>query len=148
MKIRPSVWCALCIGALCQAQVANASCLLTGPAAIKGTYGWAVQGYNIQPAEPNTPKPPPTYLAIAGTYTFDGKGKVSRKFDISADGNIIENLTDAGTYTVNPDCTAIAKITAPQFIETIKITILQGGAILTFINATPTVVLAGQLIRQ
>jgi hypothetical protein len=87
-------------------------------------------------------------LAIAGTYSFDGNGHVTRKFDISIDGKIKQGESDSGTYIVNPDCTATATITTPWVTETIKLTIVQGGATIMFINATPTVVLAGQLIRQ
>lgn len=43
--------------------------------------------------------------AIAGIGTFDGAGNFTDLYTQSIDGQVVRNVTDHGTYTVNPDCT-------------------------------------------
>ena len=43
-------------------------------------------------------------IAVVGTFTFDGNGAITGASTSSQNGNIGQG-TQAGTYTVNPDCT-------------------------------------------
>ncbi len=121
--------------------VALADC---GTSSIGGTYGFAVDGFGIEVGKKLGSAVP---VAVAGTYTFFADGTVKRVFTISASGEI-GDATDSGSYTVNPDCTGSASINTPFGVETIKLTIIQGGKAVYFINATTGIVLAGRMERQ
>ena len=140
----------LCFPFYADAQISKAKSSIRCAAMLDGVYGWAVQGYQVPsvPTDPGRPKQSANLLAIAGTYTFDGKGKVARNFDMSVNGEIEQGLSDSGVYVVRPDCTATATIDTPFGPEDIKLTILQNGATIMFINVKQSVVLAGQLIRR
>ncbi|MBV8830268.1 MAG: hypothetical protein JO108_13670 [Acidobacteriaceae bacterium] len=65
-------------------------------ATLKGSYGF-VTGAIVVPA--NTPR------GVVGLWNFDGQGKFTNNtLTVNNDGTILR-LTDAGTYTVNADCT-------------------------------------------
>ena len=111
---------------------------------IVGTYGFAVDGFGTK-AGKNVGSSAPA--AIAGTYNFFPDGTVTRFFTLSVAGEI-GDATDSGSYAVNADCTGSASINVFFGVETIKLTIVQGGAAIYFINATPGIVLAGRMERQ
>lgn len=127
--------------ALLPPGVALASC---GTSTIVGSYGFAADGFGIQVGKKLDSAVP---VAIAGTYNFFADGSVKRIFTISTSGEI-GDATDSGSYTVNEDCTGRASINTPFGVETIKLTIIQGGKAVYFINATTGIVLAGRMERQ
>jgi hypothetical protein len=66
-------------------------------ASLKGNFGLTCQGtFGGLPA------------AEVGIATYDGKGKVSGKSTISANGTILPDVPFEGTYTLNADCTGLA----------------------------------------
>jgi hypothetical protein len=67
---------------------------------ISGTYGFAVQGFNMRLGDPAAKS---TAYALIGTMSFHADGTVSRAFTLSLAGQIL-SATDSGTYTVNEDC--------------------------------------------
>jgi hypothetical protein len=50
-------------------------------------------------------------VSVAGTFTFDGKGTVSRALSLSFAG-VISPYEDTGSYQVHPDCTASASFSS------------------------------------
>jgi hypothetical protein len=70
-------------------------------ATLRGSYGYTAEGTLLP-----TIAPPPSAgpFAEIGRQTFDGRGNTEATATASANGNIVE-LTIAGTYTVNSDCT-------------------------------------------
>ena len=62
----------------------------------KGTYGFALIG-SIVGVGP---------IATSGTTNFDGEGSDSGEFTVTT-STTVQHFTFTGTYTVNPDCTAM-----------------------------------------
>jgi hypothetical protein len=84
------IFAAAMVGASPSAQARQCS-----NATLKGAYGF--QGFaTILPA--GTPR------ALIGRFTLDGAGRWSAALTMNDNGTI-RRITDAGTYTVNPDCT-------------------------------------------
>jgi hypothetical protein len=67
-------------------------------ATLSGTYVYASDGVQIR-GEDRVP------FANAGVDVYEGAGKIEGVFSVSFNGQIAQNLTLAGTYTVNADCT-------------------------------------------
>ncbi|MBV9443066.1 MAG: hypothetical protein JO217_10255 [Acidobacteriaceae bacterium] len=65
-------------------------------ATLKGSYGFVTGGI-VVPA--NTPR------GVVGRWNFDGQGNFTINTLTINNGGTILHLTDAGTYTVNADCT-------------------------------------------
>ena len=71
-----------------------------------------------------------------GVIAFDGTGDFSVSLTGVAHG-VVSNETDAGTYTVNPDCTGSFSITTgPAAGLTFNMAIIGGGAEIFGINTT------------
>ena len=70
-------------------------------ATLEGSFGYTSTG-TLLPSY--VPPPFAGPFGEVGRQTFDGKGKTKATATLSANGNIQE-VTIAGTYTVNPDCT-------------------------------------------
>jgi len=84
--------------ALAIAPAANADDKGCSNASLKGTFVRKDTGTVLLPAAAAGP------TAKVGTLTFDGNGAVSGAGVASRSGTIVE-VTDTGTYTVNPNCT-------------------------------------------
>jgi hypothetical protein len=98
-------------------------------------------------AHPGTPGPS-FPVAIAGTYTFNVDGTVTRSFVVSS-GGVIVSASDSGTYTVNADCSGAAVFpNTPLGVETFDLTIVGGGNAIHFINTTTGIALAGRMEKQ
>jgi hypothetical protein len=70
-----------------------------------------------------------------GVLAFDGAGTFSVSFTDVQQGVVAPTETDAGTYTVNPDCTGSLSITTgPGAGATFNIVIIGGGAEIFGIN--------------
>lgn len=84
------IFASVIAGAMPSAQARQCS-----NATLKGAYGF--QGFaTIIPA--GTPR------ALIGRFILDGAGNWSATLTMN-DNGAIRRITDAGTYTVNPDCT-------------------------------------------
>jgi hypothetical protein len=71
-----------------------------------------------------------------GVLAFDGSGTLSISFTDVFHG-VVSTETDAGTYTVNPDCTGSASVTAgPSAGITFNVVIIGDGAELFGNNTT------------
>jgi hypothetical protein len=86
---------ALALGIAPTAKAYNKGC---SDASLTGTFAYTLTETVIAP--PSIAGP----AAEVGTQTFDGKGATTGTAMLSANGTIFQ-LTFAGTYTVNPDCT-------------------------------------------
>jgi hypothetical protein len=84
--------------ALGMAPAAKADYKGCSNASLHGTFAYTLTETVIAPPSIAGPS------AEVGTQTFDGKGATTGTATLSANGNIFQ-LTFAGTYTVNPDCT-------------------------------------------
>jgi hypothetical protein len=101
---RASLW-ALCVGILVGVEVlgvvvghADNDAVTCSVATLSGTYVYASNGVLIR-GQDRVP------FAAAGLDVFDGAGQVNGVFSISFNGQITQNLTLSGTYTVNANCT-------------------------------------------
>jgi len=86
---------ALALGIAPAAKADNKGC---SNASLTGTFAYTLTETVIAPPAIAGPS------AEVGTQTFDGKGATTGTATLSANGTIFQ-LTFAGTYTVNPDCT-------------------------------------------
>jgi len=109
---------------------AQASC---STSTISGTYGFAVQGFTLKPGDPVAKS---TSYALIGTVTFNAYGTVNRAFTLDAAGQVTSVDTNAGTYTVNPNCSGSIAFDAPFGLETFSFTIVGKGAAILFLNTT------------
>ena len=125
------------------APTANADDKGCSNATLKGTFAYIGTGFNVTPASAAGP------FAEVGTQTFDGKGATSTTFTASANGNIFQ-VTLAGTYSVNPDCTGTFNLAAPAIGITIPIffVIGDGGNEFKALETLPGVVVTRLGRRQ
>jgi hypothetical protein len=84
--------------ALGVAPAANAADKGCSNATVKGTFSQRGTGFITAPPTMAGP------MANVGTLTFDGNGGVTGSVINSLNGTTVSG-TEAGTYTVNPDCT-------------------------------------------
>ena len=92
-------------------------------ATLKGNYGVSWQGFDI--LKGGTRSVP---WAGIGVESFDGAGIVAITFTQALNGNITAGATGAGTYAVNPDCTASVSFTSGDAVgETANAVIVGGG---------------------
>ena len=79
---------------------AQSSCAL---ATLNGVYGFSATGFNPINTKTRSSAPQPPASDV-GLVSFDGVGNFSTSFtDVTNGGSTA--FTDAGTYTVNSDCT-------------------------------------------
>lgn len=90
---------ALAIFALAITSSANAEDKGCSNASLKGAFAEKDTGYIMNPA----PTPASLFAGVS-RVTFDGKGNITAAGFTTVDGNGGPQ-TEAGTYTVNPDCT-------------------------------------------
>ena len=123
---------ALAVFGLLSPGLAHASCIAS---TISGTYGFAVQGFNMRLGDPAAKS---TVYALIGTMSFHADGTVSRAFTLSLAGQIL-SATDSGTYTVNEDCSGTTAFRDTPFgLESFGLTIVGHGAAILFLNTTTT----------
>lgn len=84
---------------LCAASVARAE--TCSDRTVKGSYGYTVTGSILTPTGPLVAGP----FAAVGRIVFDGEGHVSTVRSLSDNGEVLENDSGTGTYTLNSDCT-------------------------------------------
>lgn len=120
---------ALAAFGLLSPAVTHASCTAS---TISGTYGFAVQGFNMKPGDPVAKS---VAYALIGTITFNADGTVNRTFTLNAAGQIASD-TNSGTSTENPDCSGSIAFNAPFGLETFSFTIVGKGAAILFLNTT------------
>ena len=81
-------------------------------------------------------------VTSVGEVTYDGKGNSNATYTLSANGTILP-VTVAGTYTVNPDCTATAVETPSHF----NFVIAPDGNTVWWLSTDDKTVLSGTLVR-
>ena len=130
---------ALALGIAPTAKAADKGCSNTS---IKGTFAFKATGSVIDPTGV-------VLLDVVFALTFDGNGALTGTGLQSHNGNILQ-VTQTGTYTVNPDCTGTYTI----LVSPIGITahfffvIADSGNELEVISTDHTTVLAGAARRQ
>ena len=81
-------------------------------------------------------------VTSVGEVTYDGKGSSNAAYTLSANGTILP-VTVAGTYSVNPDCTATA-VEAPSHFNFV---ITPDGHTVWWLSTDGGTVLSGTLVR-
>src|SRR6516165_7657945 len=81
-------------------------------------------------------------VTSVGEVTYDGKGSSNAAYTLSANGTILP-VTVAGTYSVNPDCTATA-VEAPSHFNFV---ITPDGNTVWWLSTDRGTVLSGTLVR-
>ena|SRR5215469_4517446 len=107
---------------------------------LRGAYGFSFLGYV------NTGAPAYfTPVAAAGTINFVPDGTLTRSFNVSFGGSIFP-VNDAGTYSLNPDCTFTADL--PKAGEMWNLIPVDNGRQIEFFINTAGRAGAGTLTRQ
>jgi hypothetical protein len=68
---------------------------------VAGAYGFSGRGTIVS----NPYDLPEGPVATVGIITFDGQGQWVSHHSANVNGQVIHDLSNAGTYTVHPDCT-------------------------------------------
>lgn len=84
-------------------------------ASLRGSFGFTSTGTLVA-----LPAPLAGPFAEIGRQTFDGRGNTDGAATLSANGNI-RNVTVAGTYDVNPDCTGFMTLAVAPFGSTVNL---------------------------
>ena len=82
-------------------------------ASLQGSFGFTATGTLLA-----LPAPFAGPFAEIGRQTFDGRGNTEATATLSANGNIVKEVTAQGTYVVNPDCTGSMTIYILPFAAT------------------------------
>src|SRR5262245_17714294 len=82
-------------------------------ASLQGSFGFTATGTLLA-----LPPPFAGPFAEIGRQTFDGRGNTEATATLSANGNIVKEVTAQGTYVVNPDCTGSLTIFILPFAAT------------------------------
>jgi hypothetical protein len=98
-------------------------------ATLEGAYGFAAGSIILPNGTPRS--------AIV-RWQFDGKGNFTNAITQNNDGNVI-HATDAGTYTVNADCTG--KIFTDGSTRTIEILVVNGGTEFYSVRTDPPTII-------
>jgi hypothetical protein len=106
-------------------------------ATLNGTYVFASDGVQIR-GQDRVP------FANAGIDVYDGAGEVKGVFSSSFNGEIAQNFTLSGTYTVNANCTGTYTATdSTGFVVHFDLFIAPDGSHFTFVQTDPGFVTAG-----
>ena len=130
---------ALALSVASEAEAANKGC---SNSSVKGTFVFRGGGSVFDPTGV-------VLLDVVFAQTFDGNGALTSTGVQSHQGNILQ-VTQKGTYTVNPDCTG----TYTAVLDPIGITVhfffivADGGNELQVISTDPTTEVAGAARRQ
>jgi hypothetical protein len=130
---------ALVLSMVPAAKAADKGC---SNASIKGTYAFKGTGSHFPPTGA-------ALLDVVFAQTFDGNGALTATGIQSDNGNILQ-LTQTGTYTVNPDCTGTytALVSPLGFTVHFFFVIADSGSELIVISTDAHTVLAGTARRQ
>ena len=128
--------------AMAIAPTANAADKGCSNASIQGTFVFRGAGSHF----------PPTGVALLDVLfaqTFDGNGALTATGVQSDNGNILQ-VTQTGTYTVNPDCTGTytALLSPLGFTVHFFFVIADSGKELEVISTDPNTVVAGVARKQ
>lgn len=74
---------------------------------LKGSYGYTVTGSIVAPVGPLIAGP----FAAVGRIVFDGQGHVSTVRSLSDNGEVLQDDSGTGTYTLKSDCTGSFNVT-------------------------------------
>jgi hypothetical protein len=83
---------------------------------LQGSFGYTSTGTLL---DSFVPAPYAGPFAEVGRQTFDGKGNTNATATISSNGNIQQQATIQGTYTVNANCTGSMTLYIVQFQTTV-----------------------------
>jgi len=130
---------ALALGIAPTAKAADKGCT---NAFIKGTFAFQATGSHFPPAGASL-------LDVVFVQTFDGNGALTST-GLQSDNGTILQLTQTGTYTVNPDCTGTytVQVLPLGFTVHFYFVIADSENELVVISADPNTVLAGTARRQ
>jgi hypothetical protein len=135
---------ALCVGAIVLGVVsrmeAQVGCTL---ASVSGKFGISQAGFS-QVTDPATGTVSNVPFAAVGRVTADGAGRVSGEFTASSNGTIA-TFADAGTYTVNPNCTGTVTFASGR---TAYFVVISAGDEVQMISTTPGTIHSGVAVRQ
>ena len=112
---------------------------------VVATYGFATQGSYLPGGHSGSGAS--RLIALAGTYRFNDNATVTRTFTISLDGQVAD-VVDSGTFAINSDCSGEAVFSAPFGPEPIKLSIVDGGSAIMFMNAVPGIFMTGKMEKQ
>ena len=135
----------LSMSALCAASVVHAQ--QCSDRTLKGSFGYTVTGSIVTPVGPLVSGP----FAAVGRIVFDGDGHVSTVRSLSDNGNVIQNDSGSGTYTLKSDCTGSFNITVGPPGEAIVLDlniVFDGSGELRGLVTNPGIVLAFDGRRQ
>jgi hypothetical protein len=126
------------------APTANAHEKGCSNATLTGTFAHKSTGFITAPAALAGP------LAHVSTITFNGKGAFTATGIVSQNGNIIDPVTETGTYTVNPDCTGTytSQLSPLGITAHVFFVIDDSGNEFQLIETDPGTVLTGVSRRQ
>jgi hypothetical protein len=132
---------ALALGVVPTANAHDKGCSNT---TLKGTFGHKSTGFITAPAALAGP------LAHVSTISFDGNGAFTATGIVSQNGNIIDPVTETGTYTVNPDCTGTytSELSPLGITAHVFFVIDDSGNEFQLIETDPGTVLTGVTRRQ
>jgi hypothetical protein len=132
---------ALTVLAVAVAPTANAGDRGCTNASIKGTFAFEATGSHFPPTGASL-------LDVVFAQTFDGSGGLT-SIGLQSDNGKILQLTQTGTYTVNPDCTGTYTVLVSPLGFTVHFffVIADSGNELVVISADPNTVLAGHARR-
>ncbi len=135
----------LSMSALCAASVAHAQ--QCSDRTLKGSFGYTVTGSIVTAVGPLVSGP----FAAVGRIVFDGEGHVSTVRSLSDNGNVIQNDSGSGTYTLQSDCTGSFNITVGPPGEAVVLDlniVFDGSGELRGLVTNPGIVLAFDGRRQ
>jgi hypothetical protein len=101
---------------LASAQEPSAKVKECSLATLQGSFGYTSTGTLL---DSYVPAPYAGPFAEVGRQTFDGKGNTNATATLSSNGNILQQATIQGTYTVNADCTGSMTLYVVQFQSTV-----------------------------
>jgi len=130
---------ALVLGIAPMAKAADKGCT---NASLRGTFAFRGTGVVFDPSGVAT-------LNVVFAQTFDGNGTLTSTGVQSHNGNILQ-ITQTGTYTVNPDCTGTytAKVSPIGLTVHFFFIIADGGNTLEVLSIDPTTAISGTARRQ
>ena len=99
-------------------------------ATLRGSFGYTSTG-TLLPSF--VPPPLAGPFGEVGRQTFDGRGNTEATGTLSANGNVLSNVTFEGTYAVNPDCTGSMTISSSLGVSHADLVIDDDGAELRLI---------------
>jgi hypothetical protein len=106
--VKSAIIAGVTVFSLCLAPAAKADDKGCTNNSLRGTFIFTGTGFITAPPAAAGP------FAEVGTQTFDGKGATTYTATLSGNGNTVK-VTAAGTYTVNPDCTATFALLVSPF---------------------------------